>query len=404
MASSVIKGEKKDLENNDLENKDLECYDSFEDMGLKMNLLRGIIGFGFESPSAIQKKAIMALVKGNDLIAQAQSGTGKTATFLIAVLEIMEEDKDCIQSVILAPTRELAQQIHTIVENIGKYLKFRYKLLIGGSYRKKDIDDINYNKPQCIIGTPGRINDLMNDRQCNFNLEFCKCLIMDEADELLSETFENQIRNVISRISEETQIGLYSATMPPDKMSIANDFMRNPVFVEVKKEELTLEGIRQFHINVEKDEWKYEVLTDLYSSIVIYQLIIYCNSKKRVDQLEYKLSKDGYACSFMHSELSSTERSETMKMFRNGTNRILITTDLLARGIDIQQVSLIINYDIPYNMENYLHRIGRSGRFGRKGMALNFVSQNEVSQLSTIESYYQTQISEFPTNFAELFV
>ena len=176
------------------------------------------------------------------------------------------------------------------------------------------------------------------------------------------------------------------------------------MFIEVKKEELTLEGIKQYYIQVEKDEWKYDVLKDLYSSIVIYQLIIYCNSKKRVDQLKHRLTQDGFACCFMHSDLTSEERSSTMKLFRNGTNRILITTDLLARGIDVQQVSLIINYDVPFNLENYLHRIGRSGRFGRKGIALNFACiHNEMAQLKSIESYYQTQISEFPQNFGEVF-
>jgi translation initiation factor 4A len=381
-----------------------ECsYNSFEKMNLKTDLIRGIFGMGFEEPSAIQKRAIVPFIKGRDVVAQAQSGTGKTATFLIAILQMLEDEMNSIQAVILLPTRELAQQTFSIIQNLGKYLNFRYKLLIGGTFRKDDINDINNNKPQCIIGTPGRVTDIMNDRMCRFSLEFCKCVVLDEADELLSDTFETQIKNIISRVNEKTQVGLYSATMPFEKVTIAKNFVRNAVFIEVKQEELTLEGIKQYYINVDKDEWKYDVLKDLYNSIVIYQLIIYCNSKRRVDNLKNDLTADGYTCSYMHSELSSSERSNTMKMFRNGSNRILITTDLLARGIDIQQVSLVLNYDVPSNIENYLHRIGRSGRFGRKGIALNFVSPYERNQLDNIEKFYQTQITEMPHNYENIF-
>jgi superfamily II DNA/RNA helicase len=227
---------------------------------------------------------------------------------------------------------------------------------------------------------------------------------MDEADELLSNTFEAQIRYIVEHIGESTQIGLYSATMPPDKLEIAERFMQDPIHILVKAEELTLEGISQFYIYMDRDDWKYETLQDLYAAVQIYQLMIYCNSKKRVDMLARRLSDAGLTCSCIHGELSSQERVDTMRKFRTGENRILITTDLLARGIDVQQVSLVINYDIPFDMENYIHRIGRSGRFGRKGVSLNFVAgQRDAAQIKKIENYYHTQINEFPSDVESAF-
>ena len=314
----------------------------------------------------------------------------------------MCEDIKSVQSVILSPTRELAQQTFTIIQNLGKYTEFKFALFVGGQYRKDNIDIIRRESPQCIVGTPGRINDLVRDGY--INLFDIKCLILDEADELLSNTFEEQIRNLISFIGENTQIALYSATMPNEKLQTAYKFMRDPTHILVKNEELTLEGIRQYYISIEREEWKYETLTDLYNSIVIYQLMIYCNSKRRVDSLSTQLIRDGFTCSCIHGEMSSNERSQTMHKFRTGEHRILITTDLLARGIDVQQVSLVVNYDVPFDMENYIHRIGRSGRFGRKGVALNFATIREFEQLKKIEAFYQTEIKELPEDIESIFL
>ena len=377
--------------------------ESFQDMNLKPMLLRGIFSYGFETPSAIQKKAIVPFINGRDLIAQAQSGTGKTATFSIATLQIIDNNKSSIQALIVSPTRELAQQTYNIIKDIGKYLNLNFKLLIGGNPRDTDISDINMKIPHCIIGTPGRIADILSDKYCKIDLLNCKCLILDEADELLSDTFEHQTRNVVSYIGDNTQIGLYSATMSPLKIDIAKKFTNNPLFIQVKAEELTLEGIKQYYIDIERDEWKYDVLKDLYSSIIIYQLMIYCNTKRRVNYLTRRLTNDGFTCSFIHSDMSHKERADTMKEFRSGNNRILITTDLLARGIDIQQVSLIINYDLPNDIDNYLHRIGRSGRYGRKGISLNFLSKYEKEKMLKIEQFYQTQVEELPADLSLVF-
>lgn len=379
-----------------------ETYNAYEDMNLKKSVLRGILSYGFEKPSAIQQKAIVPFVQGRDIVAMAQSGTGKTGCFSISVLERMDDQTPTtLQTIILSPTRELAQQTCTIISELGKYTPFKFMLLTGGRSRRETQDELFAIRPTGIVGTPGRINDFLNGG-C-IQLGNLRCLILDEADEMLSDTFQDQIRNVIHFITETTQIGLYSATMPQSKIDIANKFMNNPLHILVKTEELTLEGIRQYQIQVDRDEWKYETLKDLYGAIVIYQLIIYCNSKKRVDSLHYSLTRDGYMCSYMHSEMHAKERSAIMHKFRVGENRILITTDLLARGIDIQQVSLVVNYDIPNNIENYIHRIGRSGRYGRKGIALNFVSQREAQQLKKIETFYETEIKELPNDIEAAF-
>ena len=381
--------------------------ESFEKMGIQPKILRGIYAYGFETPSAIQQKAILPFLTKKDIIAQAQSGTGKTATFSISVLETMMrcmdgKDSECALALILSPTRELAQQTYVIIREIGKYTTLRFSLLVGGQMRKDNIYDLQNEKPHCIIGTPGRVNDMIRDG--HLSLLNTRCIVMDEADELLSNTFEAQIRYIVEHIGESTQIGLYSATMPPDKLEIANKFMQDPMHILVKTEELTLEGISQFYIYMERDDWKYETLQDLYAAVQIYQLMIYCNSKKRVDILARRLGDSGLTCSCIHGELSSQERVDTMRKFRTGENRILITTDLLARGIDVQQVSLVINYDIPFDMENYIHRIGRSGRFGRKGVSLNFVAgQRDVAQMKKIENYYHTQINEFPSDVESAF-
>lgn len=374
---------------------------SFEQLELKTTVLRGILAYGFERPSAIQRKAIIPFLKGKDIVAQAQSGTGKTATFSISLLEIMNENSDDLQTVILSPTRELAQQTYIIIKELGKYTKFEYVLCVGGTNRRDNISEIKKRQPHCIIGTPGRIEDLARDS--HIDLIKLKALVLDEADELLSNTFEDQIKDIINLIGEKTQIGLYSATMPPKALELANNFLREPENILVKNEELTLEGISQYYVFVAQDAWKYDILKDLYGAIAIYQLMIYCNSKKRVDYLAEQLEKDGYTYSCSHGEMAPEERLETMQKFRTGENRILITTDLLSRGIDVQQVSLVINYDIPYDLSSYIHRIGRSGRYGRKGIALNFINKKEETQLRKIEDYYQTQIKELPHDIENVF-
>merc|ERR1712142_669997 len=375
--------------------------DNFDDMNLKESLLRGIFAYGFEKPSAIQQRAIMPAVKGYDLIAQAQSGTGKTATFSVAILQQIDcmESRAVCQALVLAPTRELAQQIQKVVLALGDYLKVKCHACIGGTAVRKDIDTLNEGC-HVVVGTPGRVFDMISRNA--LDTTHMKMFVLDEADEMLSRGFKDQIYDVFRRLPSNIQVILLSATMPDEVLEVTKRFMRDPINILVKKEELTLEGIKQFYINVEKEEWKLETLTDLYETMTITQAVIFLNTRRKVDWLKEKLHEKDFTVSSMHGDMEQGERDIIMKEFRTGSSRVLITTDLLARGIDVQQVSLVINYDLPNNRENYIHRIGRGGRFGRKGVAINFVTQDDVRILKDIEQFYNTTIEAMPMNVADL--
>jgi len=378
---------------------EVDVLESFDDMGLKEEILRGVYAYGFEKPSAIQKRAIVPLAKNKDIIAQAQSGTGKTATFTIGILQQLDMGlKEC-QALILAPTRELAQQIQRVVMAIGDYLEVRCHACVGGTRVRDDIDTLR-NGVNVVVGTPGRVYDMLSRRV--LRPDHIKALVLDEADEMLSRGFKDQIYDIFQALPSSIQVGLFSATMPPDALDLTRKFMREPVRILVKKEQLTLEGIKQYYVNVEKEEWKLDTLCDLYDTLNITQCVIFCNSRRKVDWLTDKLRSRDFTVSSTHGDLTSQEREVILSQFRTGSSRILITTDLLARGIDVQQVSLVINYDLPRNLENYLHRIGRSGRFGRKGVAINFVTKDDVRLLREIEQFYNTHIEEMPSNIADL--
>jgi translation initiation factor 4A len=370
--------------------------ESFDDLDIKDTLLRGIYGNGYETPSAIQQKAIKPIIDGCDIIAQAQSGTGKTATFSIGVLERIDETKNETQAVILAHTRELALQIESVIKNLSQYMNISINLSVGGTTVRNNIDELLKN-PHIVIGTPGRVLDMINKKA--LDTRDLRLMILDEADEMLSKIFSNQIYDIFRFLPNNIQVGLFSATMTAEFFRISKCFMRNPVKILVKDEDLTLEGIKQFYINLEHNEFKYETLCDLYDLCSVSQTIIYCNSRTMVEELYRRLGEDNFSCVCMHGDLSQDERNKIMSEFRNGTSRILISTDLLSRGIDIQQVSLVINYDIPNNIESYIHRIGRSGRYGRKGTSINFLTRYDIKKMKDIEEYYHTIIEELPENF-----
>jgi len=376
-----------------------EVCESFDDMKLKDDLLRGIYAYGFEKPSYIQQRGIIPVVRGHDTIAQAQSGTGKTATFSIASLEKIERSIPDCQVLILAPTRELAQQIHKVLNALGVYMNCNSHACVGGTAVRQDIE-ILQKGVQIVVGTPGRVNDMINRNA--LRLEKLKIFCLDEADEMLSRGFKDQIYDVFQYLPSEVQVCLFSATMPNEILHMAKRFMRNPVRILVKKEQLTLDGIKQFYVGVERENWKLDTLCDLYETLTIVQAIIYCNTRRKVEWLTEKMCQRDFTVSSMHGDMEMTKRQLIMKEFRSGSSRVLITTDLLARGIDVQQVSLVINYDLPTNRENYIHRIGRSGRFGRKGVAINFVTQDDVTELREIEQFYNTQIEEMPMDVSEL--
>jgi len=372
---------------------------TFDTMGLRDNLLRGIYAFTFEKPSAIQQRAIVPIIQGRDVIAQAQSGTGKTATFSIGVLQSLDISSRECQALILSPTRELAVQISKVVLSLGDFMSVQCHACIGGQSIGEDIRKLEMGV-HVVSGTPGRVFDMINRRA--LRTRNIKMLVLDEADEMLDKGFKEQIYDVYRHLPPATQVVLVSATLTPDVLEVTKKFMNSPIRILVKRDEITLEGIKQFFVAVEKEEWKFDTLTDLYDTLTITQAVIFCNTRKKVEWLTEKMRKANFTVSSMHGEMVQKERDEIMKSFRDGTNRVLITTDLWARGIDVQQVSLVINYDLPNNRENYIHRIGRSGRFGRKGVAINFVKNEDIRILRDIEQFYSTQIDEMPMNVADL--
>merc|ERR1712218_77650 len=348
---------------------------------LKEELLRGIYAYGFEKPSAIQQRAIVPCIKGLDVIAQAQSGTGKTATFSIAILEKIDTGLRECQALLLAPTRELAQQIQKVVMSLGDYMGAQCHACIGGTSVREDMRKLDVGQ-HIVVGTPGRVFDMISRKVLRPN--DIKQFVLDEADDMLSRGFKDQIYDVFRHLNQEIQVILLSATMPQEVL------------------EVTLEGIRQFYISVEREEWKLDTLCDLYETLTITQAVIFCNTRRKVDWLTEKMHQRDFTVSAMHGDMDQKERDVIMREFRSGSSRVLITTDLLARGIDVQQVSLVINYDLPTNRENYIHRIGRGGRFGRKGVAINFVTDEDKRALQDIEKFYNTQIDEMPMNVADL--
>ncbi|CAL5222436.1 g4799 [Coccomyxa viridis] len=372
---------------------------SFEAMTLKEPLLRGIYQFGFEKPSAIQQRAIAPIVQGRDVIAQAQSGTGKTSMIAVSLLQLLDSQVFEPQSLILSPTRELAAQTTKTIQAMGEFMKVRAHTCVGGTSLGKDMGLLDAGQ-HIVSGTPGRVFDMIKRR--NLRTRSIKTLVLDEADEMLNKGFKEQIYDVYRYLPPDTQVVLVSATLPGEVLEMTGKFMTEPLRVLVKRDELTLEGIKQFFVAVEKEEWKFDTLCDLYDTLTITQAVIFCNTKKKVDWLTDKMRQNNFTVSAMHGDMPQKERDAIMGEFRGGNSRVLISTDVWARGLDVQQVSLVINYDLPNSRELYIHRIGRSGRYGRKGVAINFVRSDDVRILRDIEQFYSTQIDEMPMNVADL--
>ena len=371
---------------------------SFDTLNLNDNLLRGIYSYGFENPSKIQQLAIPKIVEGKDLIAQAQSGTGKTGAFVIGVLNKINIEEKSTQVLILSPTHELVHQISEVVKELSSYMDISFMKVLGGTNMNECRKGLESN-PQIIIGTPGRVLDMIQ-KQCLFT-EKLNTLVFDEADEILSYGFKESIYHIVQYMSQGAQICLFSATIPEEVLELTEKFMNNPEKILVKKEQLTLEGITQFYINIRVNEWKFDVLKDLYDTINISQCIIYINSKNKLMDVYNNLTRENFPVSYIHGELTSAERKDVMEKFRGGQSRILLSTDLLSRGIDVQQLSLVINFDLPKSKETYIHRIGRSGRYGRKGVAINLITDRDIQSMKEIESFYDTQITEMPNNIAD---
>ena len=379
--------------------KGVSVTSTFDAMGIREDLLRGLYSYGFEKPSAIQQRAIMPICAGRDVIAQAQSGTGKTSMISLALCQMLDTSTREVQALVLSPTRELATQTEKTALALGNFMSVQVHACIGGRSVGEDAKVLDRGV-HIVSGTPGRVFDMIKRR--NLRTRNIKTLVLDEADEMLNKGFKEQIYDVYRYLPPETQVVLVSATLPVDVLEMTSKFMTDPIRILVKRDELTLEGIKQFFVAVEKEEWKFDTLCDLYDTLTITQAVIFCNTKKKVDWLTEKMRANNFTVSAMHGDMPQKERDAIMGEFRGGTTRVLITTDVWARGIDVQQVSLVINYDLPMNRENYIHRIGRSGRYGRKGVAINFVKADDVGALRDIEQYYSTQVDEMPQNVADL--
>ena len=372
---------------------------TFDDFDLNDKLLRGIYSYGFENPSDIQCKALPIINSKRDLYAQAQSGTGKTGAFTIGALNILDPDLKKTQILILNPTYELVNQNYDVMKALSQYMNVNIMKVVG----KTSLDECKRElekEPEIIIGTPGRVLDMINRRV--LYTQSIKLLVFDEADEMLSYGFRDNIYNIVQYIPKDTQVCLFSATRTDETVDLSNKFLNNPESIIVEHQNVSLEGIKQFKVVI-NEEWKYDTLIDLYNLLNISQCIIYVNYKDKLMRIYEELIKNEYPVDFIHGEISKDERESKLLEFKNGKTRLLLSTDLLARGIDVQQLNLVINYDLPRSKETYIHRIGRSGRYGRKGVAINLVGQRDQRSLAEIQEHYKVTIDDLPQNLSEIF-
>lgn len=384
---------------------DVAVYPTFDEMGLHEDLLRGVYAKGFQTPSNIQQRGIVPIKDGHDILAQAQSGTGKTGTFIIGGVSRIDPAIKKVQILVLAPVRELAAQIGGIARDLTKFMNNKAGLNVhcatGGEPLRDDIRAIEKGC-QILIGTPGRIFDLMNRNV--LSRDAIRVLILDEADQMLEDRFKEQVLCILDKgFPANVQVALFSATMPEEVLDVAKVLLRNPVKILVDAQQVPLDGIKQYYVELEKEDWKVDVLCDLYKQLTISQALIYCNTRQGVDRLAEKMRQNGFPLAVIHGEMSVEERKARMLEFRNGGVRVMISTDMLARGIDVQQVSLVINYELPSKREDYIHRIGRAGRFGRKGVTINFIATADDKQgKAEIEEKWKHQMEILPQDLASV--
>lgn len=391
------------MENSNIDNQNLEQtanlpeVKTWDDLNVDPAILRSIYSHGFEIPSEIQKKAIPPIKECRDLIAQAQSGTGKTGAFVIGSLSHVDVSKQTTQVIVLVPTHELVTQIFTVFQSLSDFMEgIVIRKMVGGTSVMDEMQELRDTVPHVVVGCTGRVFDMIKRRA--LSTRDIKICVLDEADEMLSIGFKDQIYNIFQQLPSNVQIALFSATMPQPIIQLTNKFMRDPVKITMQPQELNLEGIKQYFIAMNNDYDKLDCLKDLFSRLTVSQTIIYANDVRRVKDLHEMMMKEGFAVCCIHREMTKQERSDAIKQFREGGYRMLISSNITARGIDVQQVNTVINFDIPRSVDVYLHRIGRSGRWGRKGVAINFVTKMDVRQMKTIETHYGANIEEMPVN------
>lgn len=380
--------------------EDVEVCRSFDKIGLKADILRGVFSYGFERPSPIQQRAIRPIMKGRDVIVQSQSGTGKTSVFCLGALQAVDFQISEPQVLLLSPTRELAEQSAKVCRALGDYVSVKVHSCVGGKSVKDNVQALKKGV-QIVSGTPGRVLAMI--QQKHIPMQRMKMLVIDEADEMFTKGFKANVYSVHRYSPPKVQVVLVSATMPEEVLEMTEQFMKSPFRLLVKRSEVSLDCIKQFYVNVGQEKWKFDTLCDLYDSMTVTQAVIFCNNKKKVDWLTSQMRAANFPIASIHGDLPQKDRDRIMEDFRVGRVRQLIATDLIGRGVDVSQVSLVINYDIPTSKEFYIHRIGRSGRFGRKGVAINLVKDEEEDLLLDIQKFYATSIDEMPSNLAELF-
>jgi ATP-dependent RNA helicase len=356
-------------------------------------LIQGFYSLGFESPTLIQKRAIIPILRGRDVLAQAQSGTGKSSLIGIASCSIPTSSLDTLQILILSPTRELAVQTEKVTSSLAHYVGLRVARCIGGQ-RFNDFLNGFSSGMQVLSATPGRLIALLLCKQ--ISTSSLKTLFLDEADEMLSRGFKKQVYDIYRCLPNSLQLVLISATLPSAVIEISCKFLFDPICIIIKRDELTLNNVEQFYINVELEYYKLDTFLDLYDELVITQAVVFCNTKRKVEWLSSNLRRRNFTIASLHADMDQETRFSINNSFKRGDMRILVTTDLWGRGLDVQEISLVVNFDFPRSREQYLHRIGRSGRFGRRGVAISFVRKDEHCLILEIQQFFSTQIDEMP--------
>jgi superfamily II DNA/RNA helicase len=369
----------------------------FETLNLNEDLLKGVYLYGFTKPSKIQITGIKSINTGKDCILQSQSGTGKTATYLLGVLNKINDSEMRCQGIILTPTHELSEQVYAVAIELAKFRKINIVKCIGGTNIVDARDSLKI--AQLIIGTVGRVSHMITEKRINsYSIKF---IVLDEADVMLEEGLCDKLKLIYEKAPDNIQGIMISATMSPNVMSVSKRLLHDPIKVLLKNSEIAVDLISQFFVNVESEDLKFDTLLDLYSIMSTSQAIIFANTIKKVDWLKENLEKENFEITYIHGKMTSKEREDIVKEFRDGKTRILLTTDLLARGIDIPQVNLVINYDLPMDKETYIHRIGRCGRFDKKGVAITMVKMDDASDsklFNRMKYYYKIKINELPEN------
>lgn len=375
-------------------------YQTFEEFGLNDNIKKGIYKMGWEKPSYIQSLAIPKIIEKTDVILQAQSGMGKTGAFTIGLLHNLAStiSESSVQGIVVCNTRELALQIFNVISSLSEYLQINVLLYIGGTSKNIRSNLIYPQNCTIFVGTPGKLNDILMNKLYKTQPLNIKYLIIDEFDETLKFNFQNDIINIIKSLSNTSQIVLSSATRNLEVDEFTQKFMNNPSIIILKEEDVSLDGIDQYYVHLENKNQKFDCIIDLFDQIRIAQCIVFCNTKKECNYLFnlFKKKDNKFSLDILHGDMTQDERNNVLNLFRNNKIRILLSTGIISRGIDINTISLVVNYDLPYDSAEYIHRIGRTGRYGKKGLSINLITDSDKNTLNSIEKMYNIEIKELP--------